>query len=137
MVLRAYLKMVRSLSKSIFGKFRYRKSFIWWEISLTLIFTTFFVYLHLGCPEMNLGHPIFRYVQNFVKITFGLISHQNKDFLYLNFTHIHFESDLTTLRRPLRTTFSSLFHNIYIFYNHQIQCKIKGSISAQWKSKTS
>ena len=102
-VLRAYLRVVRGLSKSIFGKFRYRKSFIWREISQKRIFKTFFVYLNLGCLEMISGHPKLRYTEKVLKINFWLISHQIKDFLYLNFPIMDFESPLTTLRYALIT----------------------------------
>ena len=103
-VLRAYLKVVRGLSQSIFGKFRYGKSFIWWEISQKLIFKRFSVYLNLGCPEIISRHPKLRYTKKVLKISFRLISHQINDFLYLNFPNMDCESYLTTLRYALSTT---------------------------------
>ena len=95
-VLRAYLRVVKGLSQSIFGKFRYSKPFIWWEISQKLYFKSFFVYLNLGCPEIISRHPKLRYMENVLKISFRLISHQINDLLYLNFPNIDCESPLTT-----------------------------------------
>ena len=101
---RAYLKVVRGPSKFIIGKFRYRKSFIWWEISQKLIFKTFFVYLNLGCLEIISGHTKLRCTENLLKINFRPISHQMKGLPYLNFPNMDFESPLTTLRYALSTT---------------------------------
>ena len=104
LVLRVYLKVAKGLSQSIFGKYRYSKLVIWWEISWKLIFKSFFVYLNLGCLEIISGHPKLRYTKKLLKIYFWLISHQIKDFLYMNFPNMDFESPLTTLRYALSIT---------------------------------
>jgi hypothetical protein len=54
---------------------------------------TFLAYLDIWCSRFISGHPKWRYTEKVVKIKFRLISHQMKDFLYLNFPNMDFESE--------------------------------------------
>jgi hypothetical protein len=104
MVFRGHLKGVRSFSKWISIKLRYRKSLIWWEINLKVISTTFFAYLNIGCSRFTSGHPKWRYTEKVVKLNFRLISHQINDFLCLNFPNMNFKIDPSILRYAPSTT---------------------------------
>jgi hypothetical protein len=79
------------------------------------MFTTISVHLHLGCLEFYSGHPIFRYKKKVVQINSRPICLQKSDWLYLNLTYIHFESDLNSVEHPLSTT-NLLIFSLLIYH---------------------